>query len=117
MAKHVKSTGARVLLPEIYRSVKVGSQVYSDEYRAYEKLSRHGYKHDAIVHSRYEWARDDVYTNTIEGFWGQLKRSLKGTHHSVSRKWLQSYVDEFVFRYNHRRENVFELLIVKTTRI
>lgn len=110
-ATHVKSTGVRVLLPEIYRTVKPDTQIYSDEWGAYKKLSRYGYRHDTVVHSKYEWARENVHTNTIEGFWGQLKRSLHGTHHSVSKKWLQSYVDEFVFRYNHRNEPTFHKLL------
>ena len=109
-AMYVKSTGARVLLPQIYKNVKVGAQIYSDEWRAYKRLSYHGYQHDTVTHSKYEWSRDNVCTNTIEGFWGQMKRSLHGTHHSVSKQWLQSYVDEFVFRYNNR-EDVFHLLL------
>lgn len=112
-ARHVKSTGARVLLPEIYQHIKPGTHINSDEWRAYKKLSRYGYKHSFVTHSKYEWARGDVCTNTIEGFWGQLKRSLHGTYHSVSSKYLQLYIDEFVFRYNHRHENMFELLLVR----
>jgi ISXO2-like transposase domain len=44
----------------------------------------------------------DVHTNTIEGFWGLLKRGLGGVYHSVSDKHLQTYLDEYVFRYNNR---------------
>lgn len=110
-AKHVVSTGARVLMPEIYQTIRPGTHVYSDEWRAYKKLRRYGYEHSTVEHGRYEWARGDVYTNTIEGFWGQLKRSLRGTHHSVSRKWLQSYIDEFVFRYNLRGAVVYAVLL------
>ena len=47
----------------------------------------------------------------IEGFWSQLKRSLDGTHHAVSPKFLQQYVDEFVWRYNRRGETLFPLLV------
>ena len=42
------------------------------------------------------------YTNTIEGFWAGLKRGVLGIYHSWSKKYLQDYVDEFVFRYNTR---------------
>lgn len=68
-------------------------------------------KHKSINHSRGEYARRDVTTNTIEGFWGQLKRSIDGTYHSVSRKYLQLYVDEFVFRYNLRGAVVYPVLL------
>jgi hypothetical protein len=109
-AKYVKSTGSRVLLPEIYQSVRPGSHIYSDEWRAYKKLPHYGYGHSTVEHGAREWGRGEVYTNTIEGFWGQMKRSLHGTHHSVSKKWLQSYVDEFVFKYNNRTGVFFRLM-------
>ena len=44
----------------------------------------------------------DAHTNTIEGFWSLLKRGISGVYHGVSTKHLQSCVDEYVFRYNHR---------------
>ena len=44
----------------------------------------------------------DIHTNTIEGFWALLKRGMFGQFHSVSKKHLQRYVDEFCFRYNLR---------------
>ncbi len=43
-----------------------------------------------------------IYTNTIEGFWSLLKRGIIGIYHFTTRKHLQKYVDEFVFRYNTR---------------
>jgi len=46
-----------------------------------------------------------VSTNSIEGFWSQLKRSINGTHHFVSPKCLQNYVNEFAFRYNLRKSS------------
>ena len=44
----------------------------------------------------------DINANTIEGFWSLIKRGLSGTHHAVSQKYLQSYLDEYGFRYNRR---------------
>lgn len=49
-----------------------------------------------------EYVNGDAYTNTIEGFWAGLKRGVLGIYHSWSKKHLQDYVDEFVFRYNTR---------------
>lgn len=45
-----------------------------------------------------------MHTNTIEGFFGNLKRGIGGTCHAVSRKWLQGYLNEFSWRYNRRDE-------------
>jgi hypothetical protein len=44
----------------------------------------------------------DVHTQTIEGFWSLIKRGIGGVYHSVSRKYLQTYLDEYSFRYNRR---------------
>jgi len=72
-----------------------------------------GYDHDVIKHKIKEYVRGKVHTNTIEVFWSQLKRSLHGTYHHVSPKYLQLYVDEFAFRYNHRKSETpfFQLLL------
>lgn len=100
--RHVKSSGARVLLPVIELGLNKEALVYTDEYGSYKTLTKRGYSHTTVNHSTLEYVRGIVHTNTVEGFWGQLKRSLDGTYHSVSRKYLQSYLDEFVFRYNYR---------------
>ena len=44
----------------------------------------------------------DIHTNTIEGFWSLVKRGIGGVYHNVGKHYLQSYLDEFSFRYNHR---------------
>lgn len=110
-AKHVKSTGARVLLPEIEKGVAKGTDIYSDEWGAYKTLKRRGYSHTTVNHSALEFVRGTAHTNTIEGFWSQLKRSIDGTYHAVSPKYLQSYVNEFAFRYNHRTVAIGPVLL------
>jgi len=110
-AEHVKSTGARVLLPEIEGHIAAGAHIHSDEWGAYRTLKRRGYSHTTVNHSKLEYVRGSAYTNTIEGFWSQLKRSIDGTYHAVSPKYLQSYVDEFVFRYNFRGVAVGPVLL------
>jgi hypothetical protein len=60
-------------------------------------------KHDTIVHSRREYVRGNVHTNTVEGFFGLLKRGLVGSFHHVSKGHLSRYIDEFSFRYNARK--------------
>lgn len=107
----VKSTGARVLLPEIYSKVEENTDVYSDEYGSYRRLSRNNYRHSTVNHSKSQWADGKVCTNTIEGYWSYLKRSIRGTYCRVSPKHLQLYLDEFSFRYNYRGEAIFPILI------
>jgi len=115
-ATHVSSAGARILLPKLRESIAVGTNVFSDQARVYSTLKRLGYLHDSVNHSLGEYGRGSVHTNTIEGFWGQLKRSIDGTYHCVSPKYLQLYLNEFVYRYNHRQAPVFPVLIASAAR-
>lgn len=96
-------------------TVKAGAILQTDESPLYiraEKL----YTRKTVIHSRYEFVRGGDYTNTIEGFWGLLKPSLLGTHRSVSKRYLQLYVNEFVWRYNHRGQQMLPLLLEAASR-
>jgi transposase len=99
VSQDVKSS---TVLPLIKKHVKRGSTVMTDEYGIYNRVSLHGYAHQTVNHGRKEYVRGSAHTNSIEGFWGQLKRSINGTYHSVSAKYLQQYVNEFSYRYNLR---------------
>jgi hypothetical protein len=46
----------------------------------------------------------DAYTNTVEGFFGNLKTGIRGNYKKVSHEWLQGYLNEFTWRYNHRHD-------------
>jgi transposase len=59
-------------------------------------------EHKRISHSAKVYVMGDVHTNTIEGFWSLVKRGIGGVYHSVSQKYLQTYLDEYSFRYNRR---------------
>jgi len=110
---HVKSSGARVLLPEIENRIEIGAHIHSDEYRAYKTLPARGYSHTTVNHSKLEYVRGTSHTNTIEGLWSQIKRSIDGTHHAVSPKYLQSYLNQFVFYYNYRDVPICPLLLAR----
>ena len=56
-----------------------------------------------VNHSKNEYVRGPVHTNSIESFWSLVKRSIARTHVSVSKKHLQTYLREFEYRYNRRR--------------
>lgn len=112
-AVSVPNVREATVMPLIRANVKIGSTVMTDEMGSYTKSKRHGYDHHAVKHSAKEYVRGNVHTNSIEGFWGQLKRSIDGTHHAVSPKHLQKYVDEHVYRWNHRSDaaSLFSLLL------
>lgn len=75
--------------------------IYTDSWKAY--IDAVGdVRHESVNHSREEWVRGDVHTNTIEGVWSLFKRSIIGSHHKLSVKHLPAYLDEMEFRYNNR---------------
>jgi transposase len=80
------------------------STVFTDEHRGYLQLPRHGYRRHRIRHSAKVYVAGDVDTQTIEGFWSLLKRGLADVYHSVGEDYLQSYLDEYAWRYNHRKD-------------
>ena len=81
-----------------------GSTVYADELPGYKRLNERGYAHKRVHHAARVYVHGNAHVNTIEGFWSLLKNGIRGVYHSVSAKYLQSYVNEYVFRYNHRRD-------------
>jgi transposase-like protein len=100
--KHIKSAGARALLPEIQQNVALNTQIYSDEYGAYKTLPRLGYPHGTVRHRSMQFRNGDIHTQTIEGIWSHFKRGINGTYHHVSPKHLQKYCSEYEYRYNTR---------------
>jgi transposase len=76
--------------------------VYTDEWAGYTKLHTTHPTHHTIKHTDRVYASGDVHTQTIEGFFGNVKNGIAGNYHGVSVKWLQSYVNEYAWRYNHR---------------
>jgi len=59
-------------------------------------------EHESVDHSKYEWARDDVHTNTLEGFFSIFKRGLIGTYQHIDTRHFNRYLAEFDFRMNNR---------------
>ena len=100
-AEQVAHVDRSTVEQKLLEHVNIGSRVISDEWHAYKKLNRL-YDHESINHSKNEYARGDVHTNTIEGFWAIMKRSIYGIHHFVTTKHLQRYINEQTFRYNNR---------------
>jgi transposase len=78
--------------------------VFTDDFPAYDGLSRtpHNYYHRRIRHSERVYVAGDVHTQTIEGFWGLVKNGIRGVYHNVGRHYLQTYLNEYSFRYNRR---------------
>jgi len=116
IAKKVEDTKGETLTPEIIKAVKLSATVFTDEWLGYKSLQKI-YDHSFVKHNTGEYVQGKVHTNTIESFWSILKRGIFGIYHSTSKKHLQKYVDEFVFRYNTRHGNEanrFNLLLANS---
>jgi transposase len=114
-AKVAESVGSKDIIPNIVSNVDKNATICTDEWCGYNAVRRVGFKHQRVSHSRKQYVINGAHTNSIEGFWSQLKRSINGTFHHVSPQHLQKYVNEFVYRYNLRRSEqpIFDDLSAK----
>jgi transposase len=102
---------------QVIEWVRPESIVYTDEWPAYNPLVGHFAEHSRVRHSTGDYVIGDWHTNTVEGFFGNLKTGIRGNYKKVSRKWLQGYLNEFCWRYNHRAtldgRQMFRLLLAR----
>jgi transposase-like protein len=80
--------------------------IYTDENLGYPDLTDWNTTHRRVNHSKEEWVRGDIHTNTVESAWSLFDRAVIGSYHKLSVKHLNAYLDEFAFRFNNR-ENPF----------
>ena len=106
VVKVVPDVKAKTLLPMILEHVPAGQIVYTDEMFSYNRLSSLGYMHDTVRHSAKQYVAGRIHTNNIEGMWSNVKRGIDGVNHAVSPKYLQGYLDAYVYRFNHRSDSV-----------
>jgi transposase-like protein len=77
--------------------------IYTDEWPAYRGIEDHNTRHETVNHHQEEWVRaDGIHTNTVEGVFSLLKRSIVGSYHHLSARHLNAYLDEMAFRFNNR---------------
>jgi len=107
LVKALKSKDLKrsTVYPLIKQYIQPDSTVYTDEFHTYDTLSNHGYNHQSVNHGLEQWVNGKAHTNTIEGFWSLLKRGINGVYHAVGEKYLQNYINEYAFRYNHRKDD------------
>jgi transposase-like protein len=82
-----------------------GSVLFTDDYASYDGIEGPKYRHYRVRHSEKVYvtgSQGQIHTQTIDGFWSLVKRGIGGVYHSVSKKYLQTYLDEYSFRYNRR---------------
>ena len=112
-AVKAENVRAATVLPIVRSHVLPRSTVYTDELASYNRLTKMGYAHGRIHHAAKVYVMGAVHTNNIEGFWSQFKRGVSDVYHAISAKYLQHYLNEYAFRYNHRgdREPMFRTML------
>jgi transposase-like protein len=115
--RHVKSSGNRVLLPEIEKGIDQKAIVYSDEWKSYHELKSRGFSHETIKHSQRVYVTGDIHTQNVENLWSNMKRGIKGVYRHVDSQYLQAYANEYAFRYSHRKHpSMFWALLGKVAK-
>ncbi len=101
--KKVASVSHAELIPFITEKVLPESTIFTDELPAYEVLPDHGYSHQPVNHQAKVYVDGEAHTQTIDGFWMLVKTGIRGVYHAISDKYLESYLNEYAFRFNRRK--------------
>ena len=105
----VKNCSKESLMHIIEGKVLEGSQVHTDGWKAYDGLILNGYDHYRVYHSKDEFARCKCHVNGIESFWAYAKRRLS-KFNGLSDDKFYLHIKECEFRFNNRRNNIFNLI-------
>lgn len=95
----------RTLERLILENIKANTALFTDEFKGYKRIGQ-SYKHQTVIHSKGQYVKGRAHTNGIESFWALFKRGYMGTYHKMSKKHLQRYIDEFVYRFNQREQQI-----------
>ena len=118
---HVERVTLNNIKPIMRDHVEAGTIIQTDEATVYHFLHDDYPDHDVVTHKKKEYSRYEngrhITTNTVEGFFGLVKRGVYGTYHHWGRGYMQQYLNEFDFKFNHRKVNDSDqaLLALKAT--
>ena len=98
---HVDQVDAFAIVPIVRQNVAREAAVVTDEASHYARLKGE-FPHQSVNHGQEEWARGEIHTNTVEGYFSVFKRGMKGTYQHCSEKHLHRYLAEFDHRYSNR---------------
>lgn len=105
--------GGKTFKERVRENVSKDAIIVTDGHMGYEGLSIEYFKHEVVNHVTHEYVRGEWHVQHVEAFWSQLKRTIRGTHISVSEKHLQKYADEVAFRIMNkdRQDTMFETIL------
>lgn len=99
---HVDSASVANIAPIVRENIRRESRLHTDEARYYREVGAEFAAHETVNHVHEEYARGDVTTNTVEGYYSVFKRGMKGIYQHCAEKHLHRYLSEFDFRYSNR---------------
>jgi hypothetical protein len=99
---HVPTADAATVAQIVRDNVHKESRLHTDESKLYVTVGTEFAAHETVNHSAKEYARGDVTTNTVEGYFSIFKRGMRGNYQHCAEKNLHRYLAEFDFRYNTR---------------
>lgn len=99
---HVDKANGETIREILFTNVSRETRLMTDEAQLYKAPGRQYASHERVTHSIREYVRDDVHTNTIEGYFSIFKRGMKGIYQHCGERHLHRYLGEFDFRYNAR---------------
>lgn len=97
--------------PIVFTKVDKQSEVVTDGFGAYYGLDNYFQKHIKLNHEKKKRKEGIYHTSTIEGFFAIIKRAVIGQYHILTKKHLQSYMNEIAFKQNNGNINAFEMLL------
>ncbi len=117
--KKIETTGKYALQEQIAKHISPTAIVMTDEWRGYMQLPKLGYEHHVVNHGKTFVTDKVVHTENIEGLWGRIKPAVRGVYRKISSKYIESYMNEYCFRYNNRKtpELMFDLLLARVASI
>lgn len=109
----IPDTFGGTIKPILKERIAPESILVTDGGMAYRGIHKDNIKHYIVNHEKDEYVRGILHTNSLEGFWAQVKRTILSTHIHVSRKHLQKYLDECAFRYMNRdkQDQMFDTIL------
>jgi transposase-like protein len=99
---HVDGTTVGTLVPIMRANIQREANLMTDQASWYKTVGIEYASHGSVDHSKKEYARGDITTNTVEGYFSIFKRGMKGTYQHCKEKHLHRYLAEFDFRYSNR---------------
>jgi transposase-like protein len=99
---HVPTADKESVTAIVRENIARETRLHTDESRLYFGSNEYFDDHETVTHSRKEYVRGDVHTNSVEGYFSIFKRGMKGVYQHCSEKHLHRYLAEFDFRYNNR---------------